>query len=198
MAGFLRSWPELESVASGPFGSAYDGPGGGLYDGPGGGLYDGPGAPPHRRLCLTASSVTVLRLAVRECSEGGVASYSDPAPEGHQARAADRRARLGTTYVAVVETNCGSFEITLDATRAHRSSRAATRPGTGASGPGYTIRQRPPTDLKSTKASRRWRSPSRRRQGPQARTTSSSPAGRSTVATRVRAARQGHQRRGRR
>jgi cyclophilin family peptidyl-prolyl cis-trans isomerase len=80
------------------------------------------------------------------------------------------------TYVATVATNCGSFEITLDAKRApvtggsfkyladkrffdglgiHRIVpkfvfQGGDPNGTGAGGPGYSVTERPPTDLKYT------------------------------------------------
>jgi peptidyl-prolyl cis-trans isomerase B (cyclophilin B) len=83
----------------------------------------------------------------------------------------------GKTYVAVVETNCGGFEITLDAKRAPKTAasfrslakqkfyngttihrivagsviQGGDPTGTGTGGPGYTIRERPPKNLKYTK-----------------------------------------------
>jgi peptidyl-prolyl cis-trans isomerase B (cyclophilin B) len=81
------------------------------------------------------------------------------------------------TYVAVIETNCGSFEVTLDAKRAPKTAasfrslakqkfyngttihrivpnsviQGGDPTGTGTGGPGYTIREQPPKDLKYTK-----------------------------------------------
>jgi cyclophilin family peptidyl-prolyl cis-trans isomerase len=81
------------------------------------------------------------------------------------------------TYVAVVETSCGSFEITLDAKRAPKTAasfasmakrklyngttihrivpdfviQGGDPTGTGTGGPGYTIREPPPKDLEYTK-----------------------------------------------
>jgi peptidyl-prolyl cis-trans isomerase B (cyclophilin B) len=81
------------------------------------------------------------------------------------------------TYVAVVETSCGFFEITLDAKRAPKTAasfmslaiqkfyngttihrivpnsviQGGDPSGTGTGGPGYTIRERPPKGLRYTK-----------------------------------------------
>jgi peptidyl-prolyl cis-trans isomerase B (cyclophilin B) len=83
----------------------------------------------------------------------------------------------GDTYVATVSTNCGDFEITLDPERAPKTGgsfkyladkkffdgttfhrivkdfviQGGDPAGTGEGGPGYTVVEKPPSDLKYTK-----------------------------------------------
>ena len=148
----------------------------------------------------------------------------DPGRQGHQALAADRRAGPGETYVAVVETNCGFFEITLDAKRApktaasfmslaiqkfyngttiHRivpapSSRAATRAAPASAGPAHDPRAA--AEGPEVHEGRRGDGKGRSRAGRDLRLAvlhRHRPC-RSSAAARVRIARQDHQRRGRR
>jgi cyclophilin family peptidyl-prolyl cis-trans isomerase len=82
-----------------------------------------------------------------------------------------------TTYVATVETSCGTFEITLDAERAPKTAasfialakrkfyngttihrivpgsviQGGDPTGTGTGGPGYTVREPPPKDVQYAK-----------------------------------------------
>jgi peptidyl-prolyl cis-trans isomerase B (cyclophilin B) len=100
-----------------------------------------------------------------------------PAPKAIKLAPPTAEPDRARTYVAVIETNCGSFEITLDAKRAPKTAASFTSlakqkfyngttihrivpdsviqggdpAGTGAGGPGYTIRERPPKNLKYTK-----------------------------------------------
>jgi peptidyl-prolyl cis-trans isomerase B (cyclophilin B) len=98
-----------------------------------------------------------------------------PAPEPKAEQVPEPTAELdpATTYLAVVNTNCGQFEITLDVRRAPKTAasfvslaerkfydglaihrivpgfvfQGGDPAGDGTGGPGYTIVERPPRDL---------------------------------------------------
>jgi cyclophilin family peptidyl-prolyl cis-trans isomerase len=100
------------------------------------------------------------------------AEAPEPRGEGDLERPRERLER-GTTYVATVTTNCGSFEITLDSRRAPRTGgsfkaladqkfydgttfhrivpgfviQGGDPRGTGEGGPGYSVVEAPPPDL---------------------------------------------------
>lgn len=100
------------------------------------------------------------------------AEAPEPRDEGDLPRPRERLER-GTTYVATVATNCGSFEITLDSRQAPRTGGSFKRlaeegfydgttfhrivpgfvvqggdpRGTGEGGPGYSVVEAPPADL---------------------------------------------------
>jgi peptidyl-prolyl cis-trans isomerase B (cyclophilin B) len=108
-------------------------------------------------------------------SEAGCARVEEPAPkeEGDLPRPKERLER-GKTYVATVSTNCGDFDITLDSRRAPRTGgsfksladrgfydgtifhrivpgfviQGGDPQGTGQGGPGYSVVEAPPQDLK--------------------------------------------------
>jgi peptidyl-prolyl cis-trans isomerase B (cyclophilin B) len=113
----------------------------------------------------------------------GCKKVTDPGPRDDEANQKRPKGKLsGGTATVAMQTNCGSFTITLDAQRAPLTAasfatlvkrgfydnlqfhRIATTPdgqpfviqggdplGTGLGGPGYTIEEKPPSDLKYTK-----------------------------------------------
>ncbi len=146
----------------------------------------------------TAAAISLATLMLAGCGSKAKArtrGHRDE-PADHQARG--RRERLhahgeapakdakatkptakldpGKTYVATVTTNCGNFEITLDAKRAPKTSasfksladqkfydgttfhrivpgfviQGGDPQGTGLGGPGYSVVEAPPKDLKYT------------------------------------------------
>jgi peptidyl-prolyl cis-trans isomerase B (cyclophilin B) len=125
-----------------------------------------------------ASATPTPAAASDPQSGGGCESVAKPTPkpEGRLPKPS-RRLDAGTTYVATVETNCGDFEITLDGERAprtggsfdylvgrhfydglafHRVARGFVIQGgdpfgDGRGGPGYSVVEAPPDDLRYTK-----------------------------------------------
>ena len=113
----------------------------------------------------------------------GCKKVTDPGPRQELTKQTRPKGRLsGSPATVAMQTNCGSFTITLDADRAPRTAasfatlvkrgfydnlqfhRVATTPDgapfviqggdpltTGLGGPGYTITEKPPSDLKYTK-----------------------------------------------
>ena len=97
--------------------------------------------------------------------------------EGREGQEAQGAARPAKTYVATIETNCGTFEITLDAKRAPKTGgsfkaladagfydglafhrivpgfviQGGDPQGNGQGGPGYSVVEAPPGDLTYTK-----------------------------------------------
>jgi cyclophilin family peptidyl-prolyl cis-trans isomerase len=111
-------------------------------------------------------------------AQAGCEQVAAPEPKGEQTRSApDLELDPAKTYVARVLTSCGEFEITLDAERAPKTggsfvSLARDRYfdgltfhrivpgfviqggdplGTGEGGPGYSVTEKPPADLKYEK-----------------------------------------------
>jgi peptidyl-prolyl cis-trans isomerase B (cyclophilin B) len=104
------------------------------------------------------------------------AAKPEPKAEG-RLRRPTRELAAGTTYVATVVTNCGEFEITLDSRRAPRTGgsfaylvgkgfydglafhriapgfviQGGDPKGNGQGGPGYSVVEAPPDDLRYTK-----------------------------------------------
>jgi peptidyl-prolyl cis-trans isomerase B (cyclophilin B) len=107
----------------------------------------------------------------------GCQTVAQPKPKDAQVKKPKTRLDPAKTYVATVQTNCGSFEITLDAKRAPRTGGAfkaladkgffdATTfhrivpgfviqggdpAGDGTGGPGFSVVEAPPQDLTYTK-----------------------------------------------
>lgn len=98
-----------------------------------------------------------------------------PAPkDGEASEPSETELDAAKTYVATVKTNCGDFEITLDAERAPKTTasfksladqrfydgttfhrivpdfviQGGDPRGDGTGGPGYSVREKPPEDLK--------------------------------------------------
>ena len=107
--------------------------------------------------------------------EAGCKKVDQPKPKAEEKRKAPKlKLKKGTTYTAVMETNCGTIEFELAANRAPKTSasfvslardgfydkltfhRIATGfviqggdpKGTGEGGPGYSVVEAPPEDLK--------------------------------------------------
>jgi peptidyl-prolyl cis-trans isomerase B (cyclophilin B) len=107
----------------------------------------------------------------------GCQTVAQPKPKAAQVKKPKTRLDPAKTYVATVQTNCGSFEITLDAKRAPKTGGAfkaladkgffdATTfhrivpgfviqggdpAGDGTGGPGFSVVEAPPRDLTYTK-----------------------------------------------
>jgi peptidyl-prolyl cis-trans isomerase B (cyclophilin B) len=107
----------------------------------------------------------------------GCAKVSEPAPK--QAKESKPKTELdpAKTYVATISTNCGDFQITLDAKRAPKTGgsfvslakkgffdglsfhrivagfviQGGDPAGDGTGGPGYSVREKPPSNLKYVK-----------------------------------------------
>jgi cyclophilin family peptidyl-prolyl cis-trans isomerase len=103
----------------------------------------------------------------------GCTPAEQPAPKPEQANEPDGELDPDTTYIATVKTNCGTFEITLDAERAPKTGasfksladqrfydrttihrlvygfviQGGDPRGDGEGGPGYTVVEPPPDDL---------------------------------------------------
>jgi peptidyl-prolyl cis-trans isomerase B (cyclophilin B) len=103
----------------------------------------------------------------------GCEQVAQPEPRSRKLRKPKRRLDPGKTYVATVSTNCGDFEITLDAKRAPKTAgsfkyladkgfydglgfhrivpgfviQGGDPTGTGGGGPGYKIVEPPPEDI---------------------------------------------------
>jgi peptidyl-prolyl cis-trans isomerase B (cyclophilin B) len=117
-----------------------------------------------------AATATPGPAAAAGCEQVGA-----PEPKGEQnLPKPTERLRRGTTYVATVATNCGDFEITLDPRDAPRTGgsfkaladrgfydgttfhriaagfviQGGDPQGTGTGGPGYSIVEAPPPDIK--------------------------------------------------
>jgi peptidyl-prolyl cis-trans isomerase B (cyclophilin B) len=108
----------------------------------------------------------------------GCEAVSDPGPKdtGKIAKP-NERLSASKTYVATVTTNCGDFEITLDSKRAPKTGgsfkyladkgffdntkfhrvegdfviQGGDPHGDGTGGPGYSVEEKPPSDLKYTR-----------------------------------------------
>jgi peptidyl-prolyl cis-trans isomerase B (cyclophilin B) len=120
------------------------------------------------------STPTPTATATAEAEEGGCRQVDAPAPKGEQSlKEPSLELRAGRTYVATVQTSCGTFEITLDAKRAPKTGGAfvtlARRgffdgltfhrivpdfviqggdpKGDGTGGPGFSVEEAPPSDL---------------------------------------------------
>jgi cyclophilin family peptidyl-prolyl cis-trans isomerase len=107
----------------------------------------------------------------------GCEKVGKPKPKDTEFAKPKRRLDPGKTYVAKIKTNCGEFEITLDAKRAPKTGgsfaflagkgffdglgfhrivpgfviQGGDPKGDGSGGPGYSIVEAPPEDLKYTK-----------------------------------------------
>jgi cyclophilin family peptidyl-prolyl cis-trans isomerase len=125
-----------------------------------------------------AGETAATPTATEEAAPAGceAAEPPEPRPEGDLPKP-KQQLEAGKTYVATVSTNCGDFEITLDAERApktggsfksladkgffddttfHRVSpgfviQGGDPLGTGMGGPGYSVAEPPPQDLVYTK-----------------------------------------------
>jgi peptidyl-prolyl cis-trans isomerase B (cyclophilin B) len=112
--------------------------------------------------------------ATEEAAPAGCEAAEEPEPKG-EGNLKNPKERLdgGKTYVATVSTNCGDFEITLDAKRAPKTGgsfkaladegffdgttfhriiagfviQGGDPQGTGGGGPGYSVVEAPPRDL---------------------------------------------------
>jgi peptidyl-prolyl cis-trans isomerase B (cyclophilin B) len=106
-------------------------------------------------------------------SSGGCADVSAPKPKNVSVRKPDLQLESAKTYLATVETSCGTFVIQLDPKRApktggsfvalardgfydglgfHRIApgfviQGGDPAGNGSGGPGYKIREKPPKDI---------------------------------------------------
>ena len=115
----------------------------------------------------------------------GCEQVGKPKPQDPSSRSRSERLDPAKTYVATVKTNCGDFEITLDAERAPKTGgsfkfladkgffdglgfhrivpgfviQGGDPKGNGSGGPGYPIVEAPPEDLTTRRASSRWRRP---------------------------------------
>jgi peptidyl-prolyl cis-trans isomerase B (cyclophilin B) len=148
----------------------------------------------NRRLnmfCLIALiAIGVAALSVTGCggggssdststtaSEGGCKQVEAPEPKQVQLKAPAQTVQKGEKLNAVVQTNCGTFEIALDSTRApktvnsfayladegfydnltfHRIApgfviQGGDPLGNGSGGPGYSVDEKPPPNLAYTK-----------------------------------------------
>jgi len=127
------------------------------------------GPPPEPRAETPAPTVAV--------DQWGCKVSETPAPQVLKLTPPTSDLDPAKTYVATVESSCGTFEITLDAKRAPKTAasfaalakrkfyngttihrivpgfviQGGDPTGTGTGGPGYTIRERPPKDLRYTK-----------------------------------------------
>jgi cyclophilin family peptidyl-prolyl cis-trans isomerase len=110
----------------------------------------------------------------------GCEEATDPEPKDVKLDAPEQEIQKGDVVTAVVETSCGTFEIALDTERAPKTAnsfaylseegfydglkfhRIATSPqfgviqggdplGSGIGGPGYSVDEKPPSDLAYTK-----------------------------------------------
>ena len=103
----------------------------------------------------------------------GCEQVAEPKPRNRELPKPDERLDPASTYVATVSTNCGDFEITLDAERAPKTAgsfkyladkgfydglgfhrivpgfviQGGDPSGTGGGGPGYQIVEAPPEDV---------------------------------------------------
>jgi peptidyl-prolyl cis-trans isomerase B (cyclophilin B) len=135
------------------------------------------------------TTLLALALAVSACGDGGddddktgtsasdqegCQSVSQPSPKRVRERSAPTlRLSSKKTYIATVETSCGTFTIKLDSKQAPRTSgsfltlardgfydgltfhrivpgfviQGGDPRGTGIGGPGYKVRERPPADV---------------------------------------------------
>jgi cyclophilin family peptidyl-prolyl cis-trans isomerase len=143
-----------------------------------------------RRPVLLLTTLLALVLAVSACGDGGdgdektgtaaseqdkgCQSVSQPSPKRVRKRSAPSlRLSPKKTYLATVETSCGTFEIKLDSKQAPRTGgsfvtlaregfydgltfhrivpgfviQGGDPRGTGIGGPGYKVRERPPADV---------------------------------------------------
>jgi peptidyl-prolyl cis-trans isomerase B (cyclophilin B) len=128
-----------------------------------------------------SSSPGATATATPEDTGGEQGTSCEPAgkPKTKRARFAKPKQRLdaGKTYVATVTTNCGEFEITLDAKRAPKTGgsfkfladkgfydglgfhrivpgfviQGGDPKGDGSGGPGYSVVEPPPQDLRYVK-----------------------------------------------
>ncbi|HEX4465077.1 MAG TPA: peptidylprolyl isomerase [Solirubrobacterales bacterium] len=109
-------------------------------------------------------------------SSGGCKEVEAPAPKKVSLKAPPQTVKKGEKLTAAIETNCGSFEIALDSSRApktvnsfvylsdkgfyddltfHRIApgfviQGGDPLGTGLGGPGYTVVEKPPANLSYT------------------------------------------------
>jgi peptidyl-prolyl cis-trans isomerase B (cyclophilin B) len=125
----------------------------------------------------SAPAATPAATATPEDTGGeqgtGCEQVARPEPREREVAKPKRRLDPGRTYVATVSTNCGDFEITLDAERAPKTAgsfkhladkgfydgltfhrivpgfviQGGDPTGTGGGGPGYQIVEPPPEDL---------------------------------------------------
>jgi peptidyl-prolyl cis-trans isomerase B (cyclophilin B) len=110
-------------------------------------------------------------------SSGGCEQVEAPKPKNVTLKAPEQTVQKGEELTAVVETSCGSFEIALDTTRAPKTANSfaylaeegfyddltfhRVAPGfviqggdplgTGTGGPGYSVDEKPPSNLAYTK-----------------------------------------------
>jgi cyclophilin family peptidyl-prolyl cis-trans isomerase len=124
-----------------------------------------------------ASTGASTATTATEQAGSGCRDVEEPAPRDVEKR---RRPRFepepGTTYTAVIETSCGTFEIALDTERAPKTTgsfislvrdgfydglafhrivpgfvvQGGDPQGTGEGGPGYSVTEAPPEDLTYT------------------------------------------------
>jgi cyclophilin family peptidyl-prolyl cis-trans isomerase len=121
-----------------------------------------------------AGETAATPTATEEAAPAGceAAEAPEPRPEGDLPKP-KQQLEAGKTYVATVSTNCGDFEITLDAKRAPKTGgsfksladegffdgttfhrivagfviQGGDPKGDGTGGPGYTVVEAPPDDL---------------------------------------------------
>jgi cyclophilin family peptidyl-prolyl cis-trans isomerase len=124
-----------------------------------------------------AETETETAASTPAVDEWGCAVVNTPVPNNLKLAPPTAEPDPATTYVAVVETNCGRFEITLDAERAPKTAasfmslakhkfyngttihrivpnsviQGGDPTGAGTGGPGYTVREPPPKDVEYTK-----------------------------------------------
>jgi cyclophilin family peptidyl-prolyl cis-trans isomerase len=125
-----------------------------------------------------AAATEEATAAANEFVPEGCENVSKPAPKDvGEIKPATEKLSKSKTYIATVSTTCGDFEITLDAKRApitggsfkyladqkffdgttfHRIVpgfviQGGDPAGTGEGGPGYSVEEAPPSDLKYTK-----------------------------------------------
>jgi peptidyl-prolyl cis-trans isomerase B (cyclophilin B) len=110
-------------------------------------------------------------------STGGCKEVATPKPKQVSLKAPPQTVQKGEKLTAVVQTSCGTFEIALDSTRAPKTVnsfaylaeqgfyddltfhrivpdfviQAGDPLGTGLGGPGYSVDEKPPTNLAYTK-----------------------------------------------
>jgi peptidyl-prolyl cis-trans isomerase B (cyclophilin B) len=116
--------------------------------------------------------------ATAEAAAAGCEAAEEPEPKGEGKLPKPKQTlEAGKTYVATVSTNCGDFEITLDAKRAPKTGgsfksladkgfydgttfhrivagfviQGGDPKGDGTGGPGYSVVEAPPKDLMYTK-----------------------------------------------
>jgi cyclophilin family peptidyl-prolyl cis-trans isomerase len=110
-------------------------------------------------------------------SSGGCKQVEAPAPKNVSLKVPQQSVKVGEKLTAVVETNCGTFKIALDTTRAPKTANSfaylteqgfyddltfhriapgfviqgGDPLGSGVGGPGYSVDEKPPANLSYTK-----------------------------------------------